>query len=276
MPPLPRFPVYVISKGRFDPALALTVRFLREDGIPFRLVIEPTESDPYAKIVDSETLLFLPFSDLGQGSIPARNFVWEHALETGAERHWILDDNIASVERFYAGRRERCNAGAAFAAVEDFVGRYENVAIAGLNYHMFGIPGSLKKPFHLNAHVYSFMLIDNALPQRWRGRYNEDTDLCLQVLAAGLCTVLVNAFLAYKNPTLTNRGGNTDELYAGDGRLEMARSLERRWPGVVKVRRRYGRPQHVVDWRKFDTPLKLKPEIDLAAIEPNEYGLVLR
>lgn len=272
----PRHPVYVISKGRYDPALALTVRFLLEDEIPFRLVIEPTERDEYAQLVDSETILVLPFADLGLGSIPARNFAWEHAIETGAERHWILDDNIASVERFHGGRRERCPSGPVFACVEDFVDRYENVAITGLNYHMFGIPGSLKKPFHLNAHVYSFMLIDNALEQRWRGRYNEDTDLCLQVLAAGLCTILVNAFLAYKKPTMTGKGGNTDELYAGDGRLEMARSLERRWPGVVKVRRRYGRPQHVVDWKKFDTPLIRKPDVDLSKIEPNEYGLVLR
>ena len=28
-------------------------------------------------------------------------------------------------------------------------------------------------------------------------------------------------------------------------------------------------------WRKFDTPLKLKPEIDLSKLEPNEYGMKL-
>lgn len=270
---LPRFPVYVISKGRSDPALALTVRFLLADRVPFRLVVEPTERDAYAKLVREETLLVLPFADLGLGSIPARNFVWEHARSTGAERHWILDDNIRSVERIFRGDRIACDSGPAFAAVEDFAERYENVAIAGLNYHMFGF--SAIKPFTVNTHVYSFMLIRTDLEQRWRGRYNEDTDLCLQVLAAGYCTVLVNAFLAYKNPTMTGRGGNTDELYAGDGRLKMARSLERLWPGVVTVRRRYGRPQHVVDWRKFDTPLRLREDLDPATFEPNEYGLRL-
>jgi hypothetical protein len=57
----------------------------------------------------------------------------------------------------------------------------------------------------------------------------------------------------------------------------MARALERMWPGVVETRRRFQRPQHVVKdaWKRFDTPLKLKPGIDLAAMTPNEYGMEL-
>ena len=141
---------------------------------------------------------------------------------------------------------------------------------------MFGVPGSSSKPFFLNAHVYSFILVRNDLPFRWRGPYNEDTDLCLQTLALGECTVLVNVFLAFKMPTMRMKGGNTDELYQGDGRLKMARSLERRWPGVVTVRRRYGRPQHVVDWKRFRTPLRYRDGFDPATLpDVDEYGLAL-
>jgi hypothetical protein len=59
--------------------------------------------------------------------------------------------------------------------------------------------------------------------------------------------------------------------------LKMAKALERLWPGVVETKRRFKRPQHVVkdSWKRFDTPLKLKPGIDLAAIPPNDYGLKL-
>jgi len=70
-------------------------------------------------------------------------------------------------------------------------------------------------------------------------------------------------------------GGNSAELYKGDGRLRMARALERVWPGVVRVTRRFKRPQHLVPWGKFDTPLKLHPGVDLAALPPNEYGMDL-
>jgi hypothetical protein len=267
----PRHPVYVISKGRAD--ACLTSRFLQRDGVEHRVVIEPQEHDLYAATVGAERLLVLPFANLGLGSIPARNWVWEHALGAGAERHWILDDNIVQIRRHYRGYRIPCDAGPALRCVEDFVDRYENVALAGLNYVMFAVKG--QPPLRRNVHVYSCFLIDNALPQRWRGRYNEDTDLCLQVLGAGLCTVLIDAFAIEKKVSMSMRGGNTDELYAGDGRLRMARDLERAWPGVVRVDRRYGRPQHVVNWHKFDTPLRLRSGVSLSEIAPCEYGLDL-
>lgn len=166
-------------------------------------------------------------------------------------------------------------SGLAFASVEDFADRYENVAIIGMNYCFFATWNF--PPFFLNAHVYSCGLFLNAMPYKWRGRYNEDTDICLQVLSGGWCTVLVNVFLAQKTATMQMRGGNTDVLYRGDGRLKMARSLERSWPGVVSVYRRFRRPQHLVhdQWRRFDTPLKLKSGVNLNNLPPNEYGMVL-
>ena len=274
---LPRNPVYVISKGRAD--CCHTAKFLRRDGVPFRLVVEPQERDLYLQHGATEReLLVTPFQNLGLGSIPARNFVWEHARAAGAERHWILDDNILGVWRRWKARKIRCESGPALSACEDFVERYQNVAVAGLNYYMF-VPNKIEiDPFFLNVHVYSCLLIRCDLEQRWRGRYNEDTDLCLQVLAAGLCTVLFNAFMVWKMTTMTLKGGNTAELYQGDGRLRMARALERAWPGVVTVRRRFQRPQHVVKgaWRYFDQPLVRKPGVDPATMpKVDERGLEL-
>lgn len=255
----------------------MTARFLRKDGVPFKLVIEPQEEQAYAKEF-SEHLIILPFSNLGMGGIPARNFVWDHAQKSGSGRHWILDDNIAGIWRRYAARRIRCESGPAFRACEEFTDRYENIAISGMNYYMFSIDGQKQPAFNLNVHVYSCLLIDNSIPFRWRGRYNEDTDLCLRVLSAGYCTVLFNAFLAWKMTTMTMKGGNSDSLYKGDGRLRMARSLERVWPYVVETRRRFRRPQHYVrdSWAKFDTPLKLKKGVDLSSLpDVDEFGLEL-
>jgi hypothetical protein len=73
------------------------------------------------------------------------------------------------------------------------------------------------------------------------------------------------------------KGGNTDQLYAGDGRLEMARSLERNWPYVVETKRKYQRPQHHVKkiWTQFDTPLIRRDDIDWSAIENEKLDLKL-
>lgn len=178
------------------------------------------------------------------------------------------------------GLRVPCAAGVAFAVMEDFTDRYDNIAIAGANYHFFAPDRQEMPPYYLNAHVYSCTLVLNSIPYKWRLTYNEDTDICLQVLAGGWCTVAFNAFLARKAETLTMKGGNTDALYGGDGRLRMARTLERRWPGIVTTKRRFRRPQHVVfdSWKRFDTPLRRRTDIDWSALEtaqPDDYGMHL-
>lgn len=270
---LPKYPIYIPSKGRAS--TCLTADFLVADNVPFRLVVEPHEYAQYASKYGAERVLELPFRDVGS-VIPARNWIKQHATAQGHDRHWQLDDNIRMLRRWVAKKRLRCMAGVALRCTEDFVDRYENVAIAGLNYTMFahshGRPP--KDPFWLNCHVYSCTLIANWLSYGWRGTYNEDTDICLRVLADGYCTVLMNAFMCDKLQTMTIRGGNTRELYGGDGRLRMARALERLWPGVVETKRRWQRPQHVVkaQWRHFDTPLKLKAGVVLAH-SVNEYGM---
>ena len=202
----------------------------------------------------------------------------EHSTVQGDKRHWILDDNMRGVYRWYRGKRIWCDSGTAFNITEEFIDRYTNVAIGGLNYHFFGrnprIESNPIVPFRLNCHVYSCMLILNELPHEWRGRYNEDTDLCLQVLSDGWCTIQMQLFLIRKAQTMTVKGGNTDQLYDGDGRLYMARSLERRWPGVVRTTRKFRRPQHTVNWQKFDNQLIKRTDIDIDNLLPvNEYGL---
>lgn len=269
----PRYPVYIPSRGRPD-IWWQTARHFAQDQVPYKLVVEAQERDQYAARFGLENLLVLPFQD--RGLMAVRNWIKEHAIETGAERHWQIDDNMKCFERRWKGRRVRVDCGVALRAVEDFTDRYENVAISGLNYHMF-VPDAVRiPPYYVNRRVYSCTLVRNSDPYRWRTRYNDDVDMCLQVLADGWCTLLVNAFLADKVETMALKGGNTG-IYQGDGRLKMARSLERLWPGVATTKRRFRRPQHVVDWYKFDTPLRLRPGVDLAQLAkaPNEYGLAL-
>jgi hypothetical protein len=270
----PRYPIYIVSKGRWESRL--TSKALELMRVPYHIVVEPQEYGHYAAVIDPAKILTLPFTNLGRGSVPARNWVWEYSINREHARHWILDDNIQYFLRFHRNRRYRMRSGATFRAAEDFVDRYENVAMAGMQYEKF-VPVKEKhsKPFVTNTRIYSCILLDNCISYRWRGRYNEDTDLSLRVLKGGYCTILFYAFLAEKRATMTMRGGNTDELYQGDGRLEMARSLRRQHPDVVKVVRKWGRWQHQVDYRPFrGNKLIRKPGLVLPA-EPNEYGMRL-
>lgn len=275
----PEHPVYVISKGRAD--TRLTSRAFEKMRLPYRIVIEPQEYPQYSAVIDPAKILTLPFSNLGQGSIPARNWVWDHAVTEGHRKHWIVDDNISDFYRFNRNLKVPVRDGAIFRVMEEFAARYANARIAGPNYEALVLRRDGKTPpFRLNTRVYSCILIDNACRHRWRGRYNEDTDLSLRVLKDGDCTILFNAFLANKAATMRYGGGNTDELYRQDatfdGRLEMARSLQRQHPDVVKITRKWGRWQHQVDYRPFrGNKLIRKPGV---VIPPgiNNYGMVLK
>jgi hypothetical protein len=270
----PIYPIYVISKGRWKSRL--TVKALESMNVPYHIVIEPQEYDSYAAVIDPAKILQLPFSNLGKGSIPARNWVWGHAVALGTARHWILDDNIENFCRLNKNANIRVKTGATFRAAEEFVDRYENVAIAGFQYRMFALARTRWPAFSLNTRVYSCILIKNDLPYRWRGRYNEDTDLSLRVLKDGWCTVLFYAFLASKRATMTMKGGNTEELYLGDGRLKMAQSLRDQHPDVVRITRKWGRWQHQVDYRHFKgNRLKLKQDVVLREGTDN-FGMKLR
>ena len=269
----PRYPIYIVSKGRAD--TRLTSRAFERMGVPYRIVVEPQEYKDYAAVIDPKLILKLPFSNLGQGSIPARNWIWEHSIGEGAERHWVVDDNIRCFFRMN-GMREYAATGAIFAAAEDFTDRYQNIGLSGLQYAMFCPEDGHMPAFQLNTRIYSCILIDNALEFRWRGRYNEDTDLSLRVLKAGYCTVLFNAFLAQKMRTMTMAGGNMEQLYAADdGRLKMAQSLVEQHPDITSIFWRYGRWQHVVNYKRFQrNVLKLRKGIRVRE-GVYEYGMKL-
>lgn len=270
----PQYPVYIISKGRWE--TRLTAKSLEKLGMPYSIVVEPQEREEYANVIDADKILVLPFSNLGQGSIPARNWVWEHAIGTGAARHWILDDNIDGFYRLNYNLKTPVADGTIFRVAEEFVERYENVAEAGFNYFMFASRKTKIPPLYLNTRIYSCILLRNDLPFRWRGRYNEDTDLSLRILKAGHCTVLFNAFLAMKQTTMTMKGGNSDELYKEDGRLKMAESLVEQHPDVARVSVKWDRYQYHVDYSQFRFN-KLRKKVGLE-IPPgvNNYGMVLQ
>jgi hypothetical protein len=279
----PKFPLYIISKGRAESRL--TSRALEVMGAPYRIVVEEQEYDQYAAVIDRKKILVLdksfqrdydaivPLAEgESKGSGPVRNFCWEHSIREGHERHWVLDDNIGGFLRLNRNKKSYVHTGAYFRAMEDFCERYENVALAGPNYRFFAKQNQKLAPVILNTRIFSCILIDNRLPFRWRGRYNEDADLSLRVLKAGYCTVQFNAFLQNKIATQTMKGGNTDEIYA-DGTLRKSKLLVDLHPDVVRLTYRFGRIHHYADYRPFLSNRLIRKEGTPPTEAVNEYGM---
>lgn len=270
----PKYPVYIISKGRWK--RRQTAKTLERMNVPYKIVVEPQEYEKYAEVIKPKKILVLPFYNMGQGSIPARNWVWGHSMNRGAKRHWILDDNIESLERFNHNMKIKCETGTPFKIMEDFVERYKNIAMAGPHYALFCPALENRPPIKFNVRIYSCILINNNLHHRWRGKYNEDTDLSLRVLKDGWCTVLFNAFLIGKRATMTQGGGNTDNVYIdGDNRLKFAQSLQKQHPDIVKVTWKFNRWHHQVDYSGFKQKLKFKNDY-VPKQSINNYGMVLK
>ena len=282
-----KYPIYIVSKGRWE--TRLTSKALERINVPYYIVVEAHEREQYAAVIEPHKVLVLPEKYLqeydtcdevgearGKGPGAARNFCWEHSLGMGFTRHWVMDDNIASFNRLNRNLMVKVTSGAIFRAAEDFVDRYHNVAIAGLNYDFFAKAKEPLPAFVMNTRIYSCLLIDNTLSMRWRGRYNEDTDLSLRVLKAGLCTVQFNAFLQEKATTQTMKGGNTDEFYAKEGTLPKSEMLAKLHPDVAEVVWRFNRWHHHVDYTPFKRNQLIRRDDVVIPEGNNEYGMVLK
>lgn len=283
-----RYPIYIISKGRAEYG-PHTAKALFEMGVDFFIAVEPQEYDAYlaSPYIRKDQIITTPFSNHGKGSGPVRNFVWEHSQANGFARHWLMDDNMSEFWRFHNNKRYRVGKGSGiFRAAEDFVDRYENVALAGFQYKFFCIDDYPYPPYILNTRIMSCFLIDNNCPEKWRGKYNEDVDLSIRVLKQGLVSMLFYAFLCGKMRTGTVKGGNTTEIYNNyqdDASLKKSQMLKEMHPDCIELIERYGRSHHHVNLEKIinkdgyparHNPLILKKGIDIRS-EVNNYGMEL-
>jgi hypothetical protein len=188
----------------------------------------------------------------------------------------VFDDNVSCFYRLNKNRRLPVEDGSMFRAMEDFVDRYTNVAISGPNYLSYAPDRCKLLPYSLNTRIYSMLLIDNAILYRWRGRYNEDTDLSLRVLKDGLCTLQFNAFLGDKATTQTMKGGNTKEFYAKEGTKNKSQMLVDMHPDVAKMVWRFERWHHEVDYSVFKRNKLVRKEGVNILNGINNYGMVLK
>jgi hypothetical protein len=252
-------------------------------GVPWRMIVEEDQLEDYSREFNPANLVVLDplykqnfdaFWDFPEGSSlgsgPARNFIWDLAASEGHKFHWIMDDNIHGFGRVHENQRIPVGDGFAFVAMEDFVQRYKNIAMAGPNYFMFLPSRNKRPPFTLNTRIFSCNLIRTDLPFRWRGRYNEDLDLSLRILKDGWATVLFNAFYQWKMPTQIMSGGNTEAFYSNEGTLPKSKMAVQMHPDVTKISYKFSRWHHHVDFSGFKQALVRDPDYtpkDLSSVK---------
>ncbi len=161
---------------------------------------------------------------------------------------------------------------------------FKNLGVGSYPARNFAWEDSLKNGYErhwiFDDNIHRIRRLNKGL-KRWRLKYNEDVDLCLQVLDNNLCTILINAFIVDKTSTVAKmKGGNQDELYknnAYEKKVLKTKSLEEIWPQYVKTIIRFNRPHHFVDWKgHFNHSLVRKKEIDWNKLENLENNFKLK
>jgi hypothetical protein len=260
--------------------------------VPFTLVVESDETSLYEEQVRGfggygrvltldpmyqrsyDACLDLP-PGASRGSGPARNFAWDHALSEGHSYYWCLDDNHVALLWIYGRGKFYAGDAGPLRYAEELVRRYKNVAMGGLYYEMFCIVGQCSNIPLVNTRIYSCNLIRTAISQRWRGVYNEDTILSLDLLKAGWNIINSRFGVIDKPGTMRTPGGNTSTIYAEKGaHLRKVQVLVRAHPDVTRVIHRFNRIHHHVDYSQWknrpcipfeDAPPM--PEIALSVVE---------
>ncbi len=258
-----KYPVYIVSKGRWSNCI--TSRALFEMGVHHFIVVEKQEVNEYKKNKNElSKLLVLPTkyldnyetcdtlnSSKSKGPGAARNFCIDHSAMNGSLKHWVMDDNIDAFHYLNRNEKYEVKCDYTLRAAEVFFDRFLNAPVCGLNYYSFCKKEDKVPPFKLNTRIYSCLFIDNKAGYRWRGRYNEDTDLSLRVLKDGKCTIQLNAFLCGKITTQRMRGGNSKEFYDNEGTAPKSEMLVDLHPDVAKIAWKFNRCHHHVDYTPF-------------------------
>lgn len=273
----PQFPIFIPTKGRADSRL--TIKMFDRLEIPYTIFIEKNDLENYIPYVKQDYIHVLPHEN--RGLTVTRNYIWDYAQDLGLKWFWTFDDNIQGLYRYNHNLKTPCADGTIIAVIEDFVQRYENIAIAGMNYFMFVKRKYIIPPYILNTRIYSNMLIrTHARDQhghyfRNKTFFNDDTDLCLRVLKHNWCTVLFNAFLIEKQTTMQMSGGMTDYYKQTHNRLEFCQELQDAHPDCVKITKKWGRYQHQVDYSRFTQQLKRRDNMTIPE-RINNFGMVLQ
>lgn len=266
-----KIPIFIPSRGRY--ANGLTWKVLSEIGVErYRVIVEPQEYKFYKKILHKDKIIVLDLEykrkyetldgiisndenpNVGPGA--ARNYAWEIAKAENAKYHWCLDDNIRRFLVFNNNTKYAVKYDT-LAACERFIDNYENVTMAGMQYQYFVPEKRKQNPLVINTRIFSCNLIKTNSPFRWRGRYNEDTILSLDMLEAGYCTILFQTYLCDKITTQVMKGGNNETFYIKEGTVPKSKLLKDVYPDKTKLIVKFGRHHHYVHFAQYKRTNKL-------------------
>jgi hypothetical protein len=285
----PKYPIYVISYKRYQFKKILTINHLNNMKVEHFLVIEKQEQKDYENMIKKNILNYSKllimeekYCNLKQGSKTVRNYVLNHSKKYNHKKHWVLDDNINGFFRFNQNHLIRYEDGSFFTILEKLTDNFKNVFISGPEYSNYIQTVALNKPFVRITRVFSCILIDNKITDLlnndnvWRLKYNEDVDLCLQVLQKQKSCLLFLPFVINKCSTGSTKGGNQNiyKNHTNEGYKLKYQCLKDQWQHInnlVKPKQLKRGLHHNVDYKHFTKHLKIELKENINKIDEKDF-----
>lgn len=219
-----KFKIYIPSKGRAN--RCFTAMYLKNNNIPFNIVVEPNDYDNYLEVYSKDELVVLDANSKGLSY--ARNFIKRFSLSRGEDYHWQLDDDISYLVKRIDGKNLKINPLEIFNEVEEKTLKYKNIKVSGLKDVVFA--WTKKEARNVNKLIASAFLVENDLGINWSDNMIEDIDYCIQVLEKGYCTLIFNRLAYQKKPNNKDLGGQAGFNYE---RLNI--NLVNKYPNYFKL-----------------------------------------
>ena len=204
----------------------------------------------------------------------------------------MLDDDISAfaVDAFFFQKnmwiKDVKNGGAAevrmslidsFDLYERFLDMYSNIGLA--EFEKQGLVQNHRKnsQFSVNCKTYSCIRFSTDGPDiPWRSRYNDDVMISLDYEKRGYVNVS-SKIVCYQTPDTQSQAGGMTEAFHQEGTLRKVKYLVKAYPERAFFTLKFGRFHHLVDYSKFEQPLRLKngQPVDLDQLTPeswNPYG----
>mgnify|MGYP003134536717 FL=1 len=214
-----KYPINILSLGRYTNDTGLTHRLLCKMKIYHHLWVEDFEFEKYGKWFNPTYCCLhntgVNYSEQKMGSKLVRNCIlefWETEAEHTPKKIWMLDDNISSYKRLNNGKKTKYEGAKIFTSIENYTEDIPNVKLCSHNFNPFVNGTGSRRIIIENEKHYSSLLISLGTGLRFKSKYNEDIIFSIENVLEGYNTLCFNHIL-YDKPTSGFTSGGNQQIY---------------------------------------------------------------
>lgn len=244
--------IYIPSKGRAG--RAKTIAALAEENIlAYTIVVEPQDFETYKELYPKSHVISLPANN--KGISYARNFIMEHAMDSGFEYIWVLDDDLNGVGKVANKKTIKQKYHEVLPKAQEQLAQFENLVVGALEYQQYAWAAKKDLAFNSYCDTCVCLYMKNARRFKYREQLKEDRDMVLQALSSGFISARTQGFWFSNPKNGSNVGGLHDEYKAGKEKL-WSEKMIKLWPGVcVPHPNKTDRSDVKINWKAFKSVL---------------------